>query len=258
MKLYTVFFMIQVTLLFTSTVSCSRELSQELSYEQIEWLILNNFDEYEEKELISLLDRSRKVINEMNYEYLKHYIFIRSSEKNVILQLKKAFELGHKEAGYNLYNLLILNDKALAEKYLVEAAKRGSAEAMFLIGVYHDDKNERYINHYSKKEMFEMLIASALEGQTQAILSLGKQALNSEVFTDSDGLLWRIINFLVNQDGKNRVLIEDLEANKDWTKYCLNFNKFMAKNFDLLVESTETPERDKYLLLSKSIMECMN
>ncbi len=250
--------MVLIILLFNCTVSCSKELTKELRYEQIEWLIFNNFDEYEEKELIKLLDRSRKVINEMNYEYLKHYIFIRSSEKKAIKQLKNAFELGHKEAGYNLYNHLTLDDKAMAERYLVEAAKRGSVEAMFLVGVYHDDENDRYISDFSKKEMFEMLIASAMEGQTQAILSLGKQAINSKFSTVPDALLWRVINYLVNQDGENSVLVADFEANKVWKNYCLKFNKFMAQNFDLLIESTETPERDKYLLLSKSIVECMN
>jgi hypothetical protein len=258
MKLHKVLWMVLILLMITCTVNCSTESKTELNYKKIDWLIFNNFDEHDDEALITLLKESRDAIDEAEYEYLKHYIFRRSSEKKVIEQLKKAFDLGHKDAGYDLYNHLIMHDKAIAEKYLVEAAKRESVEAMFTVGVHYNDQFDRFLSEFSKKEMLEMLMNSALEGQTQAIGSIGKHAINSEELATAEALFWRVINYLVNQEGSNNRLVAEFENNEEWKDYCLKFNQFMEGNFDLLAESTETSERDKYLLLSRSILNCMH
>ena len=145
-------------------------ISSENAVILFRWIFDNDFENLELDESLKFLESIKKHLKNADYLYLKGIVFASYQQADESIDLyRKAADIGHPEAAYDVYLALRFKSVNEAMKYLKQSAEGGYDIAQYSLGIrlLNGDGIEKDV-----KESIEYFEASAYQGYGSAISKL--------------------------------------------------------------------------------------
>jgi len=223
-------------------------ISSENAVTLFRWVFDNDFENLELDESLKFLESIKKHLKNVDYLYLKGLVFASYQQADKSMDLyKKAADIGHPEAAYDVYLALRFKSVNEAMKYLKQSAEGGYSIAQYSLGIMllNGDGIEKDV-----KKSIEYIEASAYQGYGSAISKL----LDLKLYlNETDQLFWELVSEL----GKGNYEKDQTFMNKikDNQKLCKKLENYSMLFYD--INNTSDVSKQTFNVLKTLVYSCL-